>query len=336
MAGTITLGHGSGGKLSRELIENSFLPRLRSPELARLNDAAAITVSDDNLAVSTDSFVVTPLVFPGSDIGRLAVYGTVNDLAMLTARALCLSAAFIVEEGFAVETLEQIAESMAAASHEVGVPIVAADTKVVERGSADGLFINTTGIGAIQRTPPPSADRAQVGDKIILSGTVADHGIAVLMARNQFPFRADIASDCAPLWRLVETMLSTGAELHALRDPTRGGLATVLNEIAGAANVAITVEEAAVPVAEPVRGACEMLGLDPLYIANEGKLVAVVAPDGADRLVAAMREHERGREARVIGEVTGEHPKGRVTVTTRIGGSRILDLLVGEQLPRIC
>ena len=336
MAGTITLGHGSGGKLSRELIERSFLPHLRSPELARLDDAAALTVPEGNLALTTDSFVVTPLVFPGSDIGRLAVYGTVNDLAMLSARPLCLSAAFIVEEGFSVETLEQIAASMAAAADEAGVPVVTADTKVVERGSADGLFINTTGLGAIQQTPPPSGQRAAVGDKLILSGTVADHGIAVLMARNQFPFRADIVSDCAPLWGLVETMLRTGAELHALRDPTRGGLATVLNEIAEAAHVAITVDEAAVPVAEPVRGACEMLGLDPLYVANEGKLVAIVPTDAADELIAVMRQHAIGRQACIIGEVTGEHPRGRVTLATRIGGSRILDLLVGEQLPRIC
>jgi len=336
MAATVTLGHGSGGKLSRELIESSFLPHLRSPELARLDDAAALSVPAGDLALTTDSFVITPLVFPGSDIGRLAVCGTVNDLAMLAARPLCLSAAFIVEEGFSIETLEQMAESMAEAAGEVGVPVVTADTKVVESGSADGLFINTTGLGAIEHTPAPSGRRARVGDKVILSGSVADHGIAVLMARNQFPFRADIVSDCAPLWSLVEAMLSTGAEMHALRDPTRGGLATALNEIAEAAHVAITVDEAAVPVADPVRGVCEMLGLDPLYIANEGKLVAIVPPDVADHIVAAMREHQHGEQAGVIGQVTAEHPKGRVTLATRIGGSRILDLLVGEQLPRIC
>ncbi|MGD8236923.1 MAG: hydrogenase expression/formation protein HypE [Armatimonadota bacterium] len=336
MARTITLGHGSGGQLSRELTEKSFLPHLRSPELAKLDDAAALAVPESDLALTTDSFVVTPLVFPGSDIGRLAVYGTVNDLAMLTARPLCLSAAFIVEEGLDLEMLEQIAESMAGAARQVGVPIVTADTKVVERGSADGLFVNTTGLGAIQCTPPPSGERAQVGDRVILSGSVADHGIAVLMARNQFPFRADIASDCAPLWSLVDAMLTTGADLHALRDPTRGGLASVLNEIAEAAQVAITVDEDAVPVADPVRGACEMLGLDPFYVANEGKLVAIVPADAAHHIVAAMHDHDRGRQACIIGEVTGEHRKGRVTLATGIGGSRILDLLVGEQLPRIC
>jgi hydrogenase expression/formation protein HypE len=336
MPDRITLGHGSGGKLSRDLIEGSFLPHLGSPELTKLNDAAALIVLEENLALTTDSFVITPLVFPGSDIGRLAVCGTVNDLAMLTAQPLCLSAAFIIEEGFEIATLERIAASMSEAAREVGVPIVTADTKVVERGSADGLFINTTGLGAIRHTPTPSGERVAVGDKVILSGTVGDHGVAVLMARNQFAFRADITSDCAPLWSLVETMLGTGVELHVLRDPTRGGLATVVNEIAESAKVAITVDEAAVPVADPVRGACEMLGLDPLYIANEGKLVAIVPPDAADELVAAMRTHDRGRDACVIGEVSDEHPRGRVTLATRIGGTRILDLLVGEQLPRIC
>lgn len=334
--GSVTLAHGGGGKLSQELVREVFLAHFRDAELARLNDAAEVLVESQRLAVSTDSFVVTPHRFPGGDIGSLAVYGTVNDLAMMGARPVCMTAGFIVEEGFELAALARVAESMAEAAARAQVPVVAGDTKVVEHGSGDGVFINTTGLGELLLGPAPAAELARPGDALILSGPVADHGMAVLMARNEFDFRADIVSDCAPLWELVEALIESHVEVHVLRDPTRGGLATVLNEIASAAGAGMEVEEAAVPVSEAVRGACDMLGLDPLYVANEGKLVACVPDSQAAAAVAALREHDLGREAAVIGRVSSDPPAGRVILKTAVGGQRVLDLLSGDQLPRIC
>jgi len=336
LEGTITLAHGGGGRLAQQLVREVFLPHFGNAELARLNDAAEVLVQSNRLAVSTDSFVVTPHRFPGGDIGSLAVYGTVNDLAMMGARPLCLTAGFIVEEGFELDALAQVAGSMAEAARRAQVPIVAGDTKVVEHGSGDGVFINTTGIGEVVLEPAPAGERAQPGDALVLSGRVGDHGMAVLMARNEFDLRADIVSDCAPLWELVEALAQAQVEVHTLRDPTRGGLATVLNEIAGAAQVGMIVEEATVPVSEAVRGACDMLGLDPLYVANEGKLVACVPAQEAQRALRVLRQHELGREAAIIGRVTASGPPGRVILDTAVGGRRVLDLTSGEQLPRIC
>lgn len=334
--GTVTLAHGGGGKLSQELVREVFLAQLRNAELARLNDAAEVLVESKRLAVSTDSFVVTPHRFPGGDIGCLAVYGTINDLAMMGARPVCLTAGFIVEEGFHLDALAQVARSMAEAAARAGVPVVAGDTKVVEHGSGDGVFINTTGVGELVLEPAPAAERVQAGDAVVISGRVGDHGMAVLMARNEFDFRADIASDCAPLWDLVEALARAEVEVHALRDPTRGGLATILNEMAGAAQVGMVVEEAKVPVSEAVRGACDMLGLDPLYVANEGKLVACVPAEQAARTLSALRQCDLGREAAIVGQVTEDLAAGRVILETAVGGQRVLDLLSGDQLPRIC
>ncbi|MFQ6098691.1 MAG: hydrogenase expression/formation protein HypE, partial [Armatimonadota bacterium] len=300
------------------------------------NDAAILQAQPSALAFTTDSFVVTPHVFPGGDIGKLAVCGTVNDLAMVGARPVALSVGFIIEEGLDVGELERIVASAAQWAERSGVRIVTGDTKVVERGAADKVFINASGVGLVECAEPPSAEMARPGDRVILSGTVADHGIAILMARDQFAFEGDIRSDCAPLWPLVEEMLEAGVQPRVLRDPTRGGLATVLNEVAAASEVGIVIEESAIPLAEPVRGACDMLGLDPLYVANEGKLVAVVPPSQADACLDALHRLAQGSEAALIGEVTGASPPGRVTLRTAAGGSRVLDLLAGEQLPRIC
>jgi hydrogenase expression/formation protein HypE len=331
----IVLGHGSGGKLTAELIENIFLPAFGNPALNKLDDQAVLTLNGSRLAFTTDSYVVTPIFFPGGDIGQLAVNGTVNDLAMSGARPLYLAAAFILEEGLSLDNLRRVVESMQKAAGKAGVAFVAGDTKVVNHGQGDKLFITTTGIGAIEKPVNISADQAQPGDKIILSGHIGDHGMAILSKRENLEFEATLESDTAPLHDLVAAMLEVTTEIHCLRDPTRGGLATTLNEIAARSHVGMFIEEPAIPVRDTVQGACEILGLDPLYIANEGKLVAIVPAEHAEAIVESMRNHAYGRDARVIGEVVKEHG-GMVLMKTLIGGTRILDLLFGEPLPRIC
>lgn len=337
----IVLGHGSGGKLTAELIEKVFVSRFRNPILEHMDDQAQLEIGGSRLAFTTDSFVVTPLFFPGGDIGKLAINGTVNDLAMSGARPLYLSAAFILEEGLLSADLERIAESMRIAAAEAGVQLVTGDTKVVNRGKGDKAFITTTGIGVIEHGAHFSADRARPGDKILLSGTIGDHGVTILAQREDLDFECPLASDCAALNGLVAEMLEEAEavaridDIRVMRDPTRGGLATTLNEIAGRSHAGMMLNEHSIPVHDGVRGACEMLGLDPLYVANEGKLVAVVAPQIADRVIARMHEHPLGREAAVIGEVIERHPR-MVLMKTEIGGTRVVDLLFGEQLPRIC
>jgi hydrogenase expression/formation protein HypE len=341
----ITLAHGSGGRAMHELVEGLFLEYLRNPLLEALEDQAVFETPNaggaSRLAFTTDSYVVTPVFFPGGDIGRLAVSGTVNDLAMSGARPLYLSAGFILEEGFPVADLRRILESMRAAAEEAGVQIVTGDTKVVQKGSADKIFINTAGIGVIESPVKISATRAQVGDKVILSGTIGDHGTTIMIARGELELETEIESDTAPLNSLVREMMEEAARvgsidaLHCLRDPTRGGVATTLNEIALSSEVCIEIREDLIPVREEVKGACEILGLDPLYVANEGKLLALVASEAAEPLLKRMRENPYGRDACVIGEVKKE-PQGIVAMRTGFGGTRIVDMLVGEQLPRIC
>jgi hydrogenase expression/formation protein HypE len=337
----IVLGHGSGGKLTADLIDKIFLPAFSNPVLDKLDDQAVLTIGGARLAFTTDSFVVTPIFFPGGDIGRLAVHGTVNDLAMSGARPLYLSAAFILEEGLAVDDLRRVAESMRAAAEDAGVQFVTGDTKVVNRGKGDQIFITTTGIGVIEDGVNISADRAQPGDKIILSGYIGDHGMAIMSQRENLEFEGAIESDCASLHGLVACMLATSPNgagtnfIHCLRDPTRGGVATTLNEIAKRAGVGMVLREQSIPVRESVKGACEVLGLDPLYVANEGKLIAIVSPEVEDAVLQQMRQHELGRHAAVIGEVVDGH-RGMVLMKTEIGGTRVLDVMFGEQLPRIC
>ncbi len=336
----VTLAHGGGGKAMRDLIADVFVGAFDNPLLAPLEDQAVMDLSSlarfgDRLAFTTDSYVVTPIFFPGADIGSLAVNGTVNDLAVSGARPLYLSCSVVIEEGFAVENLRRIAESMRKAASVAGVSIVTGDTKVVERGAADGLFINTAGIGVVPVGVAISAARAQPGDLVIVNGTTGDHGIAILLARNELQLQSDVQSDCQSLHSLVAAMLEVCPDIHCLRDATRGGMATVLNEFAEASRVCIRLDEAAIPIREDVRGACEILGLDPLYLANEGKLVAVVPRDRADAVVAAMRVHPAGRAAAIIGEVS-DTPRAAVILATRFGGDRVVDMLVGEQLPRIC
>src|SRR6202789_1280568 len=333
----IVLGHGSGGKLTADLIDQIFLPAFKNPILDKLDDQAVLTVGGARLAFTTDSFVVTPIFFPGGDIGRLAVHGTVNDLAMSGARPLYLSAAFILEEGLAVDDLRRVVESMRAAAAEAGVAFVTGDTKVVNRGKGDQIFITTTGIGVIESGVSISADRAQPGDQIILSGYIGDHGMAIMSQREGLEFEGAIESDCASLNGLVASMLSTppaGEFIHCLRDPTRGGMATTLNEISKRANVGMVLREQSIPVRESVKGACEVLGLDPLYVANEGKLLAIVAPEMAQAVLRQMQQHALGLDAAIIGEVVAEHP-GMVLMKTQIGGTRVLDEMFGEQWPRI-
>lgn len=332
----IVMGHGSGGKLSHDLIAGLFLPPFDNPVLRAGDDAGVVhPVACTRLAISTDSHVVWPLFFPGGDIGRLAVCGTVNDVAMMGATPLYLTAGFILEEGLDLSLLERVVASMRAAAEEAGVQIVAGDTKVVQRGKADGLYINTAGVGAVREGLEVSGERAQPGDAVIVSGPIGDHGIAVLSARGDLGFEAEVQSDVAPLNHLVAAMLDAGEQIHVLRDPTRGGLATTLNEIARQSQAGIRLHESSLPVRPAVRAACEMLGFDPLYIANEGKLVAIVGREDVDRVLAAMRATRYGEGAVVIGEVQAE-PKGRVLMKTAIGSSRIVDVLMGEMLPRIC
>jgi len=332
---TVLLGHGSGGKLSAELLRDVFLPAFANPVLDRLEDQAAISVGGARLAFTTDSFVVKPLFFRGGDIGSLAVHGTVNDLAVGGARPLYLSAAFILEEGFAMEALRRIVASMTEAARAAGVEIVTGDTKVVERGSGDGVYITTTGIGLMREGLSLSAAGARAGDAVILSGSIGDHGIAILSEREGLELGTEVRSDSAALHTLVDAMLEASTAIRAMRDPTRGGLASTLNEIAAQSRVGIEIDERAIRVGDAVRGACELLGFDPLYVANEGKLAAVVEREAAEAVVEAMRRHPLGREAAIIGTVTGAHP-GMVTMRTAFGTTRVVDMLAGDQLPRIC
>ena len=331
----IVLAHGSGGKLSQQLIQNVILPQFRNELLEALHDGAIFNVNGTRLAMSTDSYVVSPIFFPGGDIGKLAVHGTVNDLAMCGARPLYLSVGFILEEGTAMSDFERVVKSMQEAATAAGVALVTGDTKVVDRGKADGIFINTSGIGVVREGADIAPKRARAGDKILLSGEIAVHGIAIMSVREGLEFETQIASDTAALNGLVEAMFATGADIHVLRDPTRGGLTSALTEIAQSARAGIVIEEARIPISEQVKGACEILGLDPLYVANEGKLVAIVPAEEADRVLEAMRGHPLGRDAAIIGAVTADHP-GFVLMKTRIGGRRVVDMLSGEQLPRIC
>ena len=331
----VLLGHGSGGRMSADLVHRFFLPRFANPYLDRLDDQAVVDIAGQRLAFTTDSFVVRPLFFPGGDIGRLAVNGTVNDLAMAGARPRYLSAGFILEEGLRLDDLATILDSMRAACHEAGVLLVTGDTKVVNKGSGDQCFINTAGIGVIEHPWLLSADQARPGDLVILSGTIGDHGMAVMSRREGLEFDTEITSDTAPLWDLVATMLEGSSEIRCLRDPTRGGLASTLNELALASGVGIELDEARIPVRPAVYAACELLGLDPLYVANEGKLVAIMGPGEADTVVGRMRRHPLGTQASVIGVVTTQHPK-MVVMRTGVGGTRVVDLHPGEILPRIC
>jgi hydrogenase expression/formation protein HypE len=336
----VNLAHGSGGKAMRDLIEDVFVGAFDNPMLAVLEDQAVVPLAEllahgDRLAFTTDSYVVDPLFFPGGDIGTLAVSGTVNDLAVSGARPLFLSCGVVIEEGFEVERLRQIAASMRRAADAAGVRIVTGDTKVVEHGAADKLFINTSGVGVIPRGIALSAASARPGDVVIVNGPLGDHGTAILIARKQLALEADIASDCRPLNGLIATMLGACGSIHCLRDATRGGIATVVNEFAQASRVGIRLREASIPLRAEVKGACEILGLDPLYLANEGKIVAVVPAAEASRVLTAMRAHPDGRDAAVIGEVVERHA-GSVVLETGFGGDRVVDLLVGEQLPRIC
>ncbi|MBZ5682073.1 MAG: hydrogenase expression/formation protein HypE [Acidobacteriia bacterium] len=332
---TILLGHGSGGKLSAELVRDVFLPAFKNPALSKLDDQAIVQVNGSRIAITTDSFVVKPLFFPGGDIGSLAVHGTVNDLAMGGAQPLFLSAAFILEEGLSMDVLRRVVESLHKAADSAGVQVVTGDTKVVEKGSGDGLFINTTGIGLVPDGLEMSADRARPGDKVLLSGSIGDHGIAILAQREGLEFESAIQSDSAALHTLVAEMLKVTGDIRCMRDPTRGGLSSTLNEIAAQSRVGIELIERAIPIRDEVKGACELLGLDPLYVANEGKLVAIVEPSVAETVLAAMRRHPLGKDAQIIGTVTEKNP-GLVVMRTPLGTTRIVDMLAGDQLPRIC
>jgi hydrogenase expression/formation protein HypE len=332
----ITMAHGAGGKASRSLVEGLVVPLLANPALEALSDAAQVMVGTSRLAMTTDAFVVRPIRFPGGSIGELAVNGTVNDLAVSGARPLALSSALVLEEGLTAAVLEAEVSAMASAAAAAGVPVVTGDTKVVERGKCDQLYIVTTGIGLVAEGVALSPSLVRPGDKVLVSGTIGDHGIAIMLARGDLDIEADVRSDTQPLWALVAELLNEcGADLHCMRDATRGGLATVLNEIALSAEVGIVLEESRVPVRPEVVGAGEILGIDPLYVANEGKLVAFVAPETADAALAAMRSMPSGAEAAIIGEVR-EEPPGRVLGRTAFGGHRLIDMLVGDPLPRIC
>ena len=331
----ILLDHGSGGKMAHQLTTELLLPLFDNPLLAPLHDGAVFEVAGGRLAFSTDSFVVDPIFFPGGDIGDLAVNGTVNDLAMCGAVPRYLSMGLILEEGLPLADLKRVLASMRAALDKAGVQLITGDTKVVPRGAADKIFINTAGIGVVPSGVVIGGDGARPGDRILLSGTMADHGISVLTQREGLRFESDVVSDTAPLGAMVQAILAAAPGVRVLRDPTRGGVGTVLNEIALQSTVGMVIEEALLPVRPAVSGICDLLGFDPLYLANEGKLLCCVPPDQADAALAAMRRDPYGREAVIIGQVTAEHP-GRAVMRTRIGGQRIVDMLSGEQLPRIC
>lgn len=332
---SVTMAHGGGGKLTQQLIEKMFLAQFPSEALRPLHDGALLQLANMRLAFSTDSYVVRPIFFPGGTIGELAVNGTVNDLAMCGARPMYLSAAFIIEEGLPMEDLWRIVVSMQQAAKQAGASLVTGDTKVVDRGKGDKIFITTSGVGMVPAGVHISPVRASAGDVVLLSGRIADHGIAIMSVREGLRFESELVSDTAPLNGLVASMLAASPDIHVLRDPTRGGVASALNEIAAACHQGIHLREESIPVAGAVRGACELLGLDPLYVANEGKLLAIVPEDEADTVLGAMRAHPLGRDAAVIGRVVADHP-GVVTMETKIGTMRVVDMLSGEQLPRIC
>ncbi|MFF4400985.1 hydrogenase expression/formation protein HypE [Streptomyces sp. NPDC001480] len=331
----IVMGHGGGGTLSAELVEHVFAPAFGGATLAQLGDAATVSLGGARLAFSTDSFVVRPLFFPGGSIGDLAVNGTVNDLAMSGARAAYLSCGFILEEGVEMETVSRVAEALGAAARTAGVEVATGDTKVVEAGHGDGIYVNTAGIGLVPAGVDLRPQRVVPGDVVIVSGPVGVHGVAIMSVREGLEFGVEIVSDCAPLGSLVEAMLSVTPDLHVLRDPTRGGLAASLNEIAAASGAGVVLTEREVPVPPAVANACAVLGLDPFYVANEGKLVAFVPREHADAVLAAMRDHPLGAEAAIIGEAVADHP-GMVVARTGLGGTRVVDMPLGEQLPRIC
>jgi len=332
----INLTHGSGGRAMAHLIEELFVKAFDNEPLRQRNDQASFSVPPGRLAMSTDGYVISPVFFPGGDIGSLAINGTINDVCMAGATPLVISAGFILEEGFLISDLGRIVRSMAETSHEAGVPVVTGDTKVVERGKGDGVFITTTGIGVVPDGVVISGDRARPGDRILVSGTIGDHGTAVMTTRNKLSFGTDFRSDCAALHRLVERMLDADRTgIHCMRDPTRGGIATTLNEIAAQSSVGMLIREQEIPIRTEVKSACEFLGLDPLYVANEGKLVAICSPESAPAVLDAMRSHPLGRAAALIGEVRDD-PNRFVQMETAFGGRRIVQWLVGEQLPRIC
>jgi hydrogenase expression/formation protein HypE len=332
---TIALDHGSGGKMSHRLIAELMLPFFNNSLLAALHDGAVVHINGQSIAFTTDSYVVDPIFFPGGNIGELAVYGTVNDLAMCGAQPLCLSAGLIIEEGFAMADLKTILAAMADAARRAGTVIATGDTKVVPKGSADKIFINTAGIGLVEPQTCIGANQARVGDQILLSGTMADHGITILTQRQGLAFHSAVQSDTAPLNEMVKQMLTVSKKIRVLRDPTRGGVGTTLNEIAASSRVGIRIDEQRLPVRPEVAGLCELLGLDPLHVANEGKLLAFVDPCDGQAVLEAMHQNPLGEKACMIGKVVAEHP-GQVIMRTRIGGSRIVDMLTGEQLPRIC
>ena len=334
MADTIILAHGSGGKLTHDLIAKDILPFLENPILNKLDDSAVFDLSG-RLAFTTDSYVVNPIFFPGGDIGRLAVCGAINDLAMVGAAPQCLSLALIIEEGFVKEDLRKILNSIREAAKEAGVMVVTGDTKVVNHGAADKIFVTTSGIGVVPKGANISGSNAKPGDKIVLNGTIGDHGVTIMSQREGLKLAVPVQSDCAPLNLLAAKVLEESPKVRAMRDPTRGGLATTLNEFALMSRVGISINEAAIPVREAVRAACELLGFDPLYVANEGKMVAVVPSEDAERVVSRMKKLRYGTDSAIIGEVTAENP-GRVVLKTKLGTTRIVDMLTGELLPRIC
>ncbi|MBE7555950.1 MAG: hydrogenase expression/formation protein HypE [Anaerolineales bacterium] len=331
----IILGHGGGGKLSAELIEHLFLPAFQNDLLGNLGDSTILSLNGTRLAMSTDSFVVRPLFFPGGNIGELAINGTVNDISMSGARPLYLSAGFILEEGLPLDTLGRIVESMAAAAQAAGVMLVTGDTKVVDKGHGDGVYINTSGIGLVPDELEIGPHQARPGDVVLLSGTIGDHGMAIMSVREGLEFETTIESDTAALNGLVAAMLAASPAIHVLRDPTRGGVASSLNEIAQRSGVGIQIDENKIPVNPAVRSACELLGMDPIFVANEGKLIAIVPPGSAEAVLAAIRQHPLGRQAAVIGRVVEQHP-GMLVARTGIGGTRVVAMQIGEQLPRIC
>jgi len=333
---TIVMGHGGGGKLGNELVEHLFLPAFRNPELENLGDAALLDVGAGRIAMSTDSFVVQPLFFPGGSIGELAVNGTVNDLAVSGAEPRFLSASFILEEGFPLAKLAAIVEDMAKAAGNAGVKIVTGDTKVVERGHGDGCYINTAGVGVLRSGITVGPHLAKAGDAVLVSGTIGDHGMAIMSVREGLEFESQIRSDCAALNGLIAEVLdAAGSAVHAMRDPTRGGLASTLNEIAISSGVGVAIDETRLPVRPQVQAACELLGLDPVYVANEGKAVFLVAPEAAEQVLAVLRGHPLGRDAARIGRVTSEHPR-MLVARTAMGANRVIPTQIGEQLPRIC
>ncbi len=333
--GQITMTHGSGGRNMAQLIEELFLYHFDNDLLRKGDDQASFPISAGRMSISTDGHVISPLFFPGGDIGSLSIHGTVNDVAMSGAQPLYLAAGFILEEGFPLADLERIIASMARASKSTGVPVATGDTKVVERGKGDGVFITTTAVGVIPDGINISGNRAQPGDAILLSGTIGDHGVAILSSREHLEFETTIESDSAPLHTLISNLVSAVPDIHCLRDPTRGGLATTLNELARQSAVGMQIDESMIPVRPEVHAACELLGLDPLYVANEGKLICIAPAEQADTLLAVMQRHPNGRDAAIIGEVV-EDQMGFVQMKTRLGGNRIVDWLAGEQLPRIC